>query len=331
MKRIGLLGAGTVGSSLAQLVNERSDLDLVISQALVRDISKFRQGLKPEQLTINPQDVIKNSDILVEIMGGTSLAADLMLQALKSGKRVVTANKAALAERWEEFKPFIEQGKLYFEAAVMAGTPIIDIATHSLRGSKPLEMHAILNGTCNYILNQLENGVEYQVALKEAQRLGYAEAEPSLDVGGFDAAHKLNILARLLFDPNISWQSVKTNTSGIEHLTPQIMAEAIKEGGRIRLLASVFPEAGAWKAAVRTVFLPNEHAMASTASNRNAFYYKGDASGEILVTGAGAGGAATASGVLADIMLAMKLIPGPSLLQTKMPIPRNNIELLKEV
>ncbi len=331
MKRIGLLGAGTVGSSLAKLINQRSDLDLLITQALVRDISKKRQGLRLEQLSTNPQDVIENSDILVEIMGGTTLAADLMLQALKAGKRVVTANKAALAERWAEFEPFIEQGKIYFEAAVMAGTPVIDIASHSLRGSKPIEMHAILNGTCNYILNELENGVEYDAALKEAQRLGYAEADPSLDVAGFDAAHKLTILARLLFDPSISWDAVKANTSGIEHLSPDVMAEAIKAGGKIRLLGSVFPSDGVWKASVRTVFLPNEHAMAGTASNRNAFYFRGDACGEILVTGAGAGGAATASGVLADIILAMKLIPGPSLLNSTMPLPKNNIELLEEV
>jgi len=331
MKRIGLLGAGTVGSSLAQLIQARPDLELVISKALVKDISKSRQGLKPSQLTTEPQEVLDNADILVEVMGGTGLAAELMLKSLKAGKAVVTANKAALAERWSEFLPFMEAGKLYFEAAVMAGTPAIDIASHSLRGSNPIELHAILNGTCNYILNQLEAGVDYQTALDKAQELGYAEADPSLDVGGYDAAHKLNILARLLFDPDISWDSVYQNTSGISHLSPKIMADAIANNGRIRLLGSVYPENGSWKAAVRTVFLPNEHPMASTASNRNALYFRGDACGEIIVSGAGAGGAATASGVLADIILAMNNIAGPGPLRKAMNVPEQKIKLLEVV
>ncbi len=331
MKRIGLLGAGTVGSSLAQLITARPDLDLVITKALVKDISKKRAGLDKSQLTTNPQEVLDNSDILVEVMGGTGLAAELMLQSLQNGKAVVSANKAALAERWNEFLPFMQAGNLYFEAAVMVGTPAIDIASHSLRGSNPIELHAILNGTCNYILNQLENGVDYQTALDKAQELGYAEADPSLDVGGYDAAHKLNILARLLFDPNISWSSVSNNTSGISHLSPKIMANAIANNGRIRLIASVFPEDGAWKAAVRTVFLANEHPMASTASNRNALYFRGDACGEIIVTGAGAGGAATASGVLADIIQAMNNIAGPSPLAKAMIAPKQNIKLLEVV
>lgn len=331
MNRIGLLGAGTVGSSLAQLIKARPDLDLVISKALVKDISKNRDSLSASQLTLDPQEVLDNSDILVEVMGGTSLAADLMLQSLQSGKAVVTANKAALAERWNEFLPFMQAGNLYFEAAVMVGTPAIDIASHSLRGSNPIELHAILNGTCNYILNQLEAGVDYQTALDKAQELGYAEADPSLDVGGYDAAHKLNILARLLFDPNISWNSVSNNTSGISHLNPKMMADAIANNGRIRLLGSVYPENGIWKAGVRTVFLPDDHPMASTASNRNALYFKGDACGEILVTGAGAGGAATASGVLADIILAMNKIAGPSPLIKAMNVPTDKIKLLEVI
>ncbi len=331
MKRIGLLGAGTVGSSLAQLISARPDLDLVISKALVKDISKKRDGLSASQLTTAPQEVLDNADILVEVMGGTSLAAELMLQSLKSGKAVVTANKAALAERWDEFLEFMQAGKLYFEAAVMVGTPAIDIASHSLRGSNPIELHAILNGTCNYMLNQLEAGVDYDIALNKAQELGYAEADPSLDVGGYDAAHKLNILARLLFDPNISWDSVYKNTSGISHLNPKMMADAIANNGRIRLLGSVYPENGQWKAGVRTVFLPNEHPMASTASNRNALYFRGDACGEIIVTGAGAGGAATASGVLADIIQAMNNIAGPSPLKKAMKAPKQNIKLLEVV
>jgi homoserine dehydrogenase len=255
-----------------------------------------------------------------------------MLAALRQGKHVVSANKAALAERWAEFKPYLGDGLLHFEAAVMAGTPVIGPLTQCLRGSKPLELHAILNGTCNYMLSALEQGTSYQSALAEAQRLGYAEADPSLDVGGFDAAHKLTLLARLAFDPEISWQSVKATTRGIEQLTPEQMKAAIDRGGCIRLLASVYPEQAAWQVKVRPVWLAAHHPMAHIASHYNALYFKGDAVGEILITGAGAGGMATASGVLSDVIEAVQGRPGPSLLSQARPVPQDlTIEVLEEI
>lgn len=331
MKRIGLLGAGTVGAALAQLIEARSDLGAVISKALVRDLSKPREGLSAAVLTTDSQDVLANADILVEVMGGTGLAGDAMLEHLNANKPVVTANKAVLAERGDEFLPFIKQGLVHFEAAIMAGTPVVGALTNALRGSQPLELHAILNGTCNYILSELENGVAYADALAEAQRLGYAEADPTLDVGGFDAAHKLTVLARLAFDPNIKWSSVEANTQGIQNLTPEIVQDAMKQQKRIRLLGSVYPENGNWQCKVRPVILDQEHPMARAASNKNALYFNGDACGDIFITGAGAGGMSTASGVLADVINTLTNKAGPSPLSAAAPIPNINVEALQEL
>ncbi len=320
--KIGLLGAGTVGSSFLELLEQRSDVFAKPSGILVRDPNKARSAsVVADKVTTDPEAVIAAADIVLELMGGTDLAGDLILTALAQGKRVVTANKAVLAERWQELRPYLAQGLLYFEAAVMAGTPVIGPLTGALRGSSPLELHAILNGTCNYILSQLELGVTYQEALKEAQRLGYAEADPSLDVEGFDAAHKLTILARLAFDPDIAWESVKARTRGISQLTPAIIKEAMEDGGRVRLVGSVYPQDGAWQVEVCPVYLPAAHPLAAEASNRNGLVFYGDAVGQVFIAGAGAGALPTASAVLADTIAALAARPGPSLLPAAVPVP----------
>jgi homoserine dehydrogenase len=319
--RIGLLGAGTVGGALCELVAARK-LGVQLAHVLVRDPDKPRAaGVPTAALTTDPEEVLAGSDVLVELMGGTELAGELMLQALAAGKRVVTANKAVLAERWDAFAPFLAAGVLYFEAAVMAGTPAVSPLAGVLRGSRPLELHAILNGTCNYILGELETGADFETALVEAQRRGYAEADPSLDVDGVDAAHKLTLLARLAFDPELSWEAVRANTRGIRNLTPAVIKEAMEDGGRIRLVGSVYPEGGAWRTAVRPVYLPPSHALAGSASNRNGLLFRGDAVGEVLITGAGAGAAPTASAVLADLLDALAGRPGPSPLPSAAPQP----------
>ena len=318
---IGLLGAGTVGAGFCDLF-EAAGLGVVISKVLVRDLEKMRPGCVPRSALTTDADAVLEADIIVELLGGTDYAGDLMLQALAAGKRVVTANKAVLAERWNEFRPFIEAGKLYFEAAVMAGTPAVEPLAGVLRGSRPLELHAILNGTCNYILGELEGGSDFEEALKEAQTLGYAEADPSTDVDGFDAAHKLTILGRLAFDPDFSWQGVRAHTHGIRHLTPAIVKEAMEDGGRLRLVGSIYPEDGAWYGTVRPVYLPPEHPLSGSASNRNGLLFKGDAVGEVLITGAGAGAAPTASAVLADVMSALAGRAGPGLLARAAAVPQ---------
>ena len=320
--RLGLLGAGTVGVALVGLIEARPDLSLRVVRALVRDLDRPRAVPRPhELLTTSADEVLEACDVLIELMGGSELAAELMLEALAAGKPVVTANKAALAERWQEFVPFARQGRLHFEAAVMAGTPVVGALSRALRGSRPLELHAILNGTCNYILGQLEQGVGYREALAEAQQLGYAEADPTLDVEGFDTAHKLTVLARLAFTPEVAWDRIAAETHGISHLTPAIVREAMEDGGRIRLVGSVIPGGTQWRLAVRPVYLPADHPLIAAAGNKNGLLFRGDPVGEVMISGAGAGGGPTASAVLADAIAAAQGLLGPIPLETAAAIP----------
>ncbi len=310
-----------MGTAFAELL-QRDDVKAELGKVLVRDTQKARGVIPTDKLASNADEVLQ-ADIVVELVGGTGLAGDLMLRALEDGKRVVTANKAVLAERWSEFKPYLEKGTLYFEAAVMAGTPVIGPLTNALRGSKPLEIHALLNGTCNYILSEMEVGKDFHTALAEAQQLGYAEADPTLDIEGIDAAHKLTLLARLAVLPDLSWEEVKIRTVGISHLTHAHITEAMEDGGRVRLVGSVYPKDGAWCVEVRPAYLAASHPLAGSASNRNGLLFKGDAVGEVLITGAGAGAEPTASAVLADVISAAEERPGPNLLTRAAPLPKN--------
>ena len=323
--RVGLLGAGTVGATLLGLIGSRPGLGLRPTRALVRDLARPRTVARPQELlTTDPEEVLDNCDLLVEVMGGTGLAVELMLRALGRGLPVVTANKAALAERWDAFEPYIRGGRVHFEAAVMAGTPIVGSLSRALRGSQPLELHAILNGTCNYILGQLELGIDYAEALAEAQRLGFTEADPSLDVEGYDAAHKLTLLARLAFTPEAAWDEVSAATQGIAHLTPAIVREAMEDGGRVRLVGSVSPRDGRWQLAVRPVYLPADHPLISASGGRNGLLFRGDPVGEVMISGRGAGGGPTASALLADVIAAARGLPGPSPLLISAPVPADH-------
>lgn len=308
--RVGLLGAGTVGAALIRLVAAHPHLE--VRRALVRDLGRPREIPHPERLlTTDPDEALDGVDVVVELLGGLEPATSLVLRALAAGKPVVTANKALLAERWSDLLPYLRAGRLRFEASVMAGTPVIGPLTGALRGSSPRELHAILNGTCNYVLGRLEQGDAYEDAVAEAQRLGYAEADPTLDVEGFDAAHKLTVLARLAFDPELAWEELRASTNGISHLTPAIVREAMEDGGRVRLLGSIVPRDGRWEARVRPVYLPADHPLAGAATERNGLLFVGDAVGEVLLAGAGAGAMPTASAVLADLLAFAEGRPGP--------------------
>lgn len=316
--RLGILGAGSVGSALLHRLAGRSDL--IVTGVLVRDLDRPRDLPAGTPLTTDPASVL-DADIIVELLGGTGLARELMLQALAAGKTVVTANKAALAEHWDEFLPWLEQGKVFFEAAVMAGTPVIGPLSSSLRGTTPYEAHGILNGTCTYMLSRLEAGESFDTALAEAQRLGYAEADPSLDIGGIDAAHKLAIVARLAFDPQLGWEQVRQAVQGITELTPTLVREAMEDGGSVVLLCSVQPGDVGWRTSVRPVYLPAQHPLAAVDERHNALLYRSSEGGEVLISGPGAGGDATASGVLADILQAASGRLGPAPLQKAAPLP----------
>lgn len=319
--RLGILGAGTVASAFAEMLLSRS-LPVMLGGILVRDVNKPRSSaLTVDNITGHGEQVVDDADIVIELMGGVDRASELMLRALEAGKPVITANKAALAERWHDFLPYLSKGHVYFEAAVMAGTPIVAALTGGLRGSNPIELHAILNGTCNYILRQLEEGIPFDDALAEAQALGYAEADPSLDIDGFDAAHKLTLLARLAFTPDLAWETVQARTEGISGLTPAVVQEAMQDGGRVRLVGSIFPEDDQWQVAVRPVYLPASHPLAGSASERNGMVYRGDALGNVSMIGPGAGGKETASGVLADLYAVLGGQRGPNPLEQAAPVP----------
>ena len=203
----------------------------------------------------------------------------------------------------------------------MAGTPAIAPLVNVLRGSEPLQLDAVLNGTCSYILGRLEQGDSFDEALKEAQRLGYAEADPTLDIGGFDAGHKLAIMARLAFDPDLGWAEVKAGIKGITGLTTKMVTEAMEDGGSVSLLCSILPMDGKWQAHVRPVYLPASHRLSQLSPDQNGFLFRGRHSGEILVSGPGAGGESTASAVIADLEQLLAGRAGPAPLQRSAPVP----------
>jgi homoserine dehydrogenase len=318
-KRVAILGAGTVGAEVVRMLRPRPDVRL--TGVLVRDDRKPRPFAGWQDLvTTDVARVLTGADVVVEVMGGVDAAVDLSLRALASGAVLVSANKAAVAERWAEFLPYLERGLVHLEAAVMAGTPVVGPLTHALRGSRPMRLDAVLNGTCNVILAAMERSVPYQDALADAQRAGYAEADPTLDVDGIDAAHKLSLLARLAFDPGLAWSEVRARTRGIRGLSADRIARARAEGRRIRLVGTIAPAEGRWQARVRPVSLPDGHPLV-TDGPVNAMTFVGDPLGRVLVRGPGAGGGATASGVVGDVLAALEGRPGPRPVPVAAPLP----------
>ncbi|TBH20224.1 homoserine dehydrogenase [Thermus thermamylovorans] len=313
--RIALLGGGTVGSAFYGLVQERlADFHALgfsprFLGVLVRDPSRPRP-IPQELLRLEPPD-LREADVVVEALGGVEAPLRLVLPALEAGIPLITANKALLAEAWEALRPYAEEGLIYHEASVMAGTPALSFL-ETLRGSRLLELHGILNGTTLYILQGMEGGQSYGEALLEAQRLGYAEADPTLDVAGIDAAHKLTLLARLLVDPGFPFSAVETQ--GITRLTPEHIQEARARGERVRLLASLYGKGGRWRAEVAPRRLPQDHSLARARGN--ALLVRAHPLGEVFVTGPGAGGEATASGLLADLFRLLQGAPG------HLPVPQ---------
>jgi homoserine dehydrogenase len=304
--RIGIIGSGTVGSSVLSLLERRRSLfesqgvKTKILPVLVRDASKPRPDVPADATFTDDASVLEDADIIIETMGGTTRALSMLKPHLEEGKTVITANKAMLAECWRDLKPFAMNGQLYYESSVMAGTPVLGPLTGTLRSSNALELHAILSGTCNYILTQMEAGIGYADALREAQEKGYAEDPPTLDVSGTDAAHKLCVLARITVDPDFAWERVETK--GIDQLSSERVLEAVQAGQRVKLVGSITPSGNGWKTCVRPVLLEAEHPLAQSAASRNAMVFNGDASGVVIIQGGGAGGLVTASAIVGDLI-----------------------------
>ncbi len=298
--RVGLLGYGTVGSAFAALLAERAD-----------DIAALT-GMRPELSGVltrsrgDFEDLVAISDLVVEVIGGVDPARDYVLRAMEAGRHVVTANKQLLSRHGEElWAAAREQGvQLRFEAAVAGVVPVIRVLQESLAGAHVERIHGIVNGTTNFILTQMaQTGAGYEEALAEAQALGYAEADPTDDVNGADAAAKMAILARLAFHTPVHLDQVPYE--GIEHLTADDMAYARELGLGLKLVGTAERTGEGLSVRVHPAFLYAGHPLASVAGPYNAVTIESDAITEITLSGPGAGGPQTASAVLGDVISAM--------------------------
>lgn len=298
---VGIAGLGTVGSEVCrQLIDNHSDR-FSVTAVSARNKDKERNLKLPDfcQWVDNPADMANSAcDIIVELMGGEDDPARSLIQnSLKSGKSVVTANKALLAEHGLS----LPQDNLYWEAAVAGAVPIIKTLQDSLSGDKVNSVHGILNGTCNFILTKmLMQKRDFDDVLKEAQNLGFAEADPTLDIDGYDAAHKLVLLSRLAFKNNARLEDVELK--GIREITLGDHLDAAKEEQVIRLVGSATKD----EMSVCPVHVPFSHPLASVMGPLNAVMIDAELAGPITITGQGAGAQPTASAVLGDIMCASR-------------------------
>ena len=313
--KIALLGAGTVGSKVAQILeaqNEelsaRAGARLRLSGVAVRDAAKTREGIDPALLSTDIDAVIDGAQLVIELMGGLEPARAAMLKALKAGKTVVTGNKAVLAAHGPELYEAAEthDASLYFEAAVAGAVPVVYGLRESLAGDRVQKILGIVNGTTNFILDQMSSqGWDYETALAEAQRLGYAEADPTADVEGYDAASKAAILASLAFHTRVTADDV--HCEGITNITAHDIQAAKAAGYTIKLLAicdRLKDEAGHESIAARVhpTLVPRNHPLANVHKSFNAVFVEAEAAGRLMFYGNGAGGNPTASAVLGDIV-----------------------------
>ncbi len=324
--RIGLLGAGSVGSQVARLLLEnreelasRVGTELELSGIAVRNISAARDARIPEELlTTDAKGLILSSDIVVELIGGIDPARELVTLALNSGCDVITANKALIAAHGPELFDLADQfdAQLFFEAAVAGAIPIIRPLRESLAGDSVHRIMGIVNGTTNFILDRMETtGASFADALTEAQKLGYAEADPTADVEAFDAASKAAILASLAFHTEVP--VAKVYREGITSVTPELIRNALASGYRVKLLAICERAAADAGIIVRVhpTLVPLDHPLAAVRGAYNAVFVEAESAGRLMFYGAGAGGTETASAVLGDLVIAAKrhLAGGPGL------------------
>ncbi|MGA2530069.1 MAG: homoserine dehydrogenase [Acidimicrobiales bacterium] len=320
--RVGLLGYGNVGVAFTRLIDSqaeaialRTGIELRVTRIAVRDLDRQRPGTARadagERLCAQSAALVDDSeiDVIVELVGGIEPARSLVLSALAAGKPVVTANKELLAYCGAELLTAAEKGgvDLFYEASVAGAIPLVRLLNDSLAGERIVRVMGIVNGTTNYMLTSMsEEGSEYATALAEAQALGYAEADPRADVEGYDARAKAAILAGIAFDADVVPSDVYTE--GITAIGASDIAFAHKLGYEVKLLAVAerVGDGSTPSVAVRVhpAMVPREHPLASVRGAFNAVFVEGDTAGELMVYGRGAGGMATASAVLGDVVAA---------------------------
>ncbi|MGU9957405.1 MAG: homoserine dehydrogenase [Arenicellales bacterium WSBS_2016_MAG_OTU3] len=310
---IGIAGLGTVGAGTVNVlvrnageISRRAGRDINVTHAAVRDLSRTRDCdttglcLGDDPFALAGNDAI---DVLVETIGGTDVAREVVLKAIASGKHVVTANKALIAIHGNEiFSAAQRQGTIVaFEAAVAGGIPVIKSIREGLAGNRIEWLAGIINGTCNYILTEMrDHGSDFAAVLKQAQALGYAEADPDFDVGGIDAAHKLTILASIAF--GIPLQFERVYCEGISHITPDDLRYADEMDMQIKHLGIARGTDYGIELRVHPTLLPKKRLLANVDGVMNAIQIYGDAVGSTLHCGAGAGAEPTASAVVADLV-----------------------------
>jgi homoserine dehydrogenase len=317
--RVALLGAGSVGSQVAALLlqhsaelADRAGAELELVGIAVRDLDAPRDTELPrELLTTDAEPLIVGSDIVIELMGGIEPARTSLLKALNAGADVVTGNKALLATHGPELFEAADQvgASVHYEAAVAGAIPIIRPLRDSLAGDRVQRILAIVNGTTNYILDRMDSeGADYADVLADAQRLGYAEADPTADVEGFDAAQKAAILASLAFHTTVPLDAVYRE--GISSVDAQMVDAARKAGHVIKLLAVCerIDDDGRESVSVRVhpALVRRDHPLASVRGANNAVFVQAEAAGDLMFYGAGAGGIQTASAVLGDVVSAAR-------------------------
>ena len=308
MIKVGIIGVGTVGTSVAEILRDNADIisaragqDIVVKSGVVKNLSKER-GLDIV-LTDNVDDILNDDeiDIVVELMGGVDEAFEVVKRALKSGKAVVTANKALLAYHRYELQAIAKDIAFEYEASVAGGIPIINALRDGLSANHIESIMGIMNGTCNYMMTKMTNeGVAYDVILKEAQDLGYAESDPTFDVGGFDAAHKLLILASIAYVIDAKPEDILIE--GIDKVTQDDIAFAKEFGYAVKLLGIAKKVGNEVELRVHACLIPQEEMIAKIDGVMNGISVVGDKVGETLYYGPGAGGNATASAVVANII-----------------------------
>lgn len=310
---IGLLGLGNIGTGTYKTLEMNRDeiekntgLDLHITKILEKDLERERDiTITTNQFTQNPEDIFNDSNIqiVIELLGGIEPATTFMLEAMKHGKSVVTANKAAVANSYDKLLQTAKENNVMFryEASVGGGIPILNALTTVLRANRYEEVLGILNGTTNYIMTQMtENGSSYDDVLKDAQAKGFAEADPTADIEGIDCANKLSILMALTFGNYVHPDEIPT--TGISQITKEDIDKATAKGCKIKLIAQAKRDGDTISYSVKPMELPVSHPLATVNDEFNAIFVRGNAVDDVMFYGKGAGPLPTGSAVMGDVI-----------------------------
>jgi homoserine dehydrogenase len=310
---VGLIGLGTVGGQVAERLlmwqaqlARRAGIELCLRRVLVRDVKKPRaMPVAPELLTADPQEILDDPaiQILVEVAGGDEPMHSYLERAIRSGKHVVTANKVVMAKHGPELLDLAAERNVdvYFEAAVGGGIPLISAFRTDLQANRIERVSAVINGTTNYVLGRMASaGLSLDDAVREAQAAGFAEADPTDDIGGFDATYKLAILGSIAYEIKIRPDDVFRE--GIEGIEPVDFRYARELGYAIKLIAHTQRHPGRVEARVHPAMVPLDHPLAQVEGANNAVFVEGDLVGQVLLVGQGAGGRPTASAVVGDLI-----------------------------